>query len=70
MKIFGESAFLTQFAKDEREEGMLICAELIQEMQEIQGVRGAHLMAPRQEEAMAEVIERTGIVEQRPATLK
>ncbi len=53
-------------ADDEREEGMKICAELIQEMQEIPGVRGVHLMAPRQEKAMAEVIERSGILDDRP----
>jgi methylenetetrahydrofolate reductase (NADPH) len=53
-------------AEDEREEGMKICAELIQEMQEIPGVRGIHLMAPRQEKAMAEVIERSGILDDRP----
>jgi methylenetetrahydrofolate reductase (NADPH) len=53
-------------AEDEREEGMKICAELIQEMQEIPGVRGIHLMAPRQEKAMAEVIERAGILDDRP----
>jgi len=53
-------------AEDEREEGMTICAELIQEMQEIPGVRGVHLMAPRQEKAMAEVIQRSGILDDRP----
>jgi methylenetetrahydrofolate reductase (NADPH) len=53
-------------ADDEREEGMKICAELIQEMQEIPGVRGVHLMAPRQEKAMAEVIQRSGILDDRP----
>lgn len=53
-------------AEDEREEGMEICAELIQEMQEIPGVRGIHLMAPRQEKAMAEVIQRSGILDDRP----
>ena len=54
-------------ADDEREEGRKICAELIQQLQEVPGVRGVHLMAPRQEAAMAEVIERSGVLEGRPA---
>jgi len=53
-------------ALDEREEGKKICAELIQKLQEIPGVRGVHMMAPRQEAAMAEVIEISGILEGRP----
>ena len=54
-------------ADDEREEGRKICAELIQQLREVPGVRGVHLMAPRQEAAMAEVIERSGVLEGRPA---
>ncbi|MCY3829094.1 MAG: methylenetetrahydrofolate reductase, partial [Rhodospirillaceae bacterium] len=54
-------------ADDEREEGKKICAELIQQLREVPGVRGAHLMAPRQEAAMAEVIERSGVLNGRPA---
>ncbi len=54
-------------ADDEREEGKKICAELIQQLQEIPGVRGIHLMAPRQEAAMAEVIEMSGVLKDRPA---
>jgi methylenetetrahydrofolate reductase (NADPH) len=53
-------------AEDEREEGMKICVELIQAMQEIPGVGGVHLMAPRQAKAMAEVIQRAGILDDRP----
>lgn len=54
-------------AADEREEGKKICAELIQQLREIPGVRGVHLMAPRQEAAMAEVIEMSGVLNGRPA---
>ena len=54
-------------ADDEREEGKKICAELIQQLREVPGVRGVHLMAPRQEAAMAEVIERSGVLKDRPA---
>ena len=54
-------------AGDERAEGKKICAELIRELREIPGVRGVHLMAPRQEAAMAEVIEMSGVLNDRPA---
>ncbi len=53
-------------AADERAEGRKICAELIQQLREIPGVRGVHLMAPRQEAAMAEVIELSGVLKDRP----
>lgn len=53
-------------ARDEKEEGKKICAELIQQMQEIDGIRGVHLMAPRQEAAMAEVIQISGVLDERP----
>ena len=49
-------------AANEREEGKKICAELIQQLREIPGVRGVHLMAPRQEAAMAEVVEMSGVL--------
>lgn len=45
-----------------REEGMQICIEIIQQVREIQGVHGVHLMAYRQEETVAEIIERAGIL--------
>jgi len=53
-------------ALDERKEGKKICAELIQQLQGIPGVRGVHMMAPRQEAVMAEVIEISGILNGRP----
>jgi len=53
-------------AADEKDEGKKICAELIQQLQEIPGVSGVHLMAPRQESAMAEVIQISGILDERP----
>ena len=43
-------------ASDQRAEGRKICVELLQELAEIEGVSGAHLMAPRQEQAIAEAI--------------
>lgn len=56
-------------AQDPKAEGKKIVAELIQEMQQIDGVAGCHLMAPRQETAMAEVIEESGLLNDRPADL-
>ena len=39
-----------------------LCIELIQEIREIKGVAGVHVMAYRQEEAVAEIIERSGVL--------
>lgn len=48
-------------AKDQIEEGIKICAELINEFQEIDGVHGAHLMAPRNLSAIAPTVKQAGI---------
>ena len=45
-----------------REEGLRICVEIIQQVREIEGVRGVHVMAYRQEEAVAEIIGRVGLL--------
>ena len=47
--------------KDPIQEGINICAELIDEFREIPGVNGVHLMAPRNLTAIAPTIARTGI---------
>jgi methylenetetrahydrofolate reductase (NADPH) len=52
-------------AADQKAEGRKICAELIQELATIEGVAGAHLMAPRQEAEMAAAIELSGLLKQR-----
>jgi methylenetetrahydrofolate reductase (NADPH) len=44
------------------EEGMQICIEIIQQVREIEGVHGVHVMAYRQEETVAEIIQRSGIL--------
>ncbi len=54
-------------AADQREEGRRICAELLQEIRTIEGVAGAHLMAPRQEQAIAQVVAESGIHAERRA---
>jgi 5,10-methylenetetrahydrofolate reductase len=52
-------------ASDQREEGKRLCVELIQQIREIEGVAGIHLMAYRQEEAVAEIIERSDVLRSR-----
>ena len=56
-------------ATDERAEGRRICVELIQWFREIPGVHGVHLMGPRQEPAIAEIVRdgRRPVLAQRPA---
>ena len=52
-------------AEDQRAEGRAICAELLQELRGIDGVSGAHLMAPGGEASIAQVIEDSGVLEAR-----
>jgi methylenetetrahydrofolate reductase (NADPH) len=49
-----------QGAQDQGLEGRRLCIELIHQLREIPGVSGVHVMAYRQEETVAEVIERSG----------
>jgi methylenetetrahydrofolate reductase (NADPH) len=49
-----------------REEGIRICIEIIQQVREIDGVHGVHVMAYRQEETVAEIIQRAGLLPRRP----
>ncbi len=52
-------------AEKPKQEGKRICLELIQEIREIEGVSGVHVMAYRQEEAVAEIIDASGVLEGR-----
>jgi methylenetetrahydrofolate reductase (NADPH) len=54
-------------ATDQRAEGRRICVELLRELAEMDGVAGAHLMAPRQEQACADVIAESGLLGRRQA---
>ncbi len=47
------------------EEGKQICVEIIQQVGAIAGVRGVHVMAYRQEETVAEIIHRSGLLPRR-----
>jgi len=49
-------------AADQALEGRRICIDLIQEIRTLRGVHGVHLMAYRQEETVAEIIQRTGVL--------
>ena len=52
-------------AKEPKQEGRKICVELIQQIREIEGVSGVHVMAYRQEEAVAEIIQQSGVLDGR-----
>ncbi len=49
-------------------EGKKICIEIIQEVLDIEGVNGIHVMAFRQEELVAEIIEDSGLLARRVDT--
>jgi len=49
-------------AGDAEAEGRRVCVEIIQQLQDISGVGGVHLMAPHGEAAAAAVIEESGIL--------
>lgn len=48
-------------ANDPRQEGIEVCAELMQQARDINGVSGAHLMAPGLHEEMIEAIRISGV---------
>jgi methylenetetrahydrofolate reductase (NADPH) len=48
-----------------REEGKKICVEIIQQVREMEGVHGVHLMAYRQEELVAEIVEEADLMSRR-----
>jgi len=49
-------------ASDGALEGRRLCIDVIQEIRTIKGVHGVHVMAYRQEEAVAEIIQRSGVL--------
>ncbi len=48
-------------------EGLEICIEIIEQVRAIEGVAGIHVMAYRQEKAVAEIVERAGLLPRIPA---
>jgi methylenetetrahydrofolate reductase (NADPH) len=49
----------------EHDEGKRLCIEIIQQVRDLEGVRGVHVMAYRQEELVAEIIEAAGLLPRR-----
>ena len=54
-------------AADQKAEGLELCVETMQQVREIEGVSGVHVMAYRQEHRVPELVERSGVLgERRP----
>ncbi len=49
-------------AKDKKQEGINICVDIINQVKEIKGVAGVHVMAIEWEEAVAEICENAGLL--------
>ncbi len=49
-------------ADNQKAEGVNLCIDMIQQASEIEGVHGCHIMAYRQEHAVPEIVERSGIL--------
>ncbi|MFC6490530.1 methylenetetrahydrofolate reductase [Nitratireductor sp. GCM10026969] len=52
-------------AKDQKAEGKRLCIDIINEVKEIDGVSGVHVMAYRQEEYVAEIVHESGVLKGR-----
>ena len=48
-------------ADNEKAEGQKICVELLEQFKEIDGIHGAHLMGPRQEQSIADLVSKAGL---------
>jgi 5,10-methylenetetrahydrofolate reductase len=52
-------------AQDQKKEGKQLCIDIINEVKEISGVSGVHVMAYRQEEYVAEIVDESGVLKGR-----
>jgi 5,10-methylenetetrahydrofolate reductase len=52
-------------AEDQKKEGKKLCIDIINEVKEISGVSGIHVMAYRQEEYVAEIVDESGVLKGR-----
>ena len=52
-------------AADQKKEGKRLCIDIINEVKEIDGVSGIHVMAYRQEEFVAEIVDESGVLKGR-----
>lgn len=49
-------------ARDQRAEGKRLCIEIVQQVRELPGIAGVHLMAYRQEDSIAEIVHESGVL--------
>ena len=49
-------------APDQRAEGKRLCIEIVQQMRELPGIAGVHLMAYKQEESISEIVHESGVL--------
>lgn len=52
-------------AENQKAEGQKICIELMQQVKEIEGVSGVHIMAYKQEKFVAEMVSQSGVLDDR-----
>ncbi len=52
-------------AVNQQQEGVNLCIDMIHRIREIEGVSGIHIMAYRQERRVAEIVERSGVLDGR-----
>jgi len=52
-------------AQDQKKEGKQLCIDMINEVKDIKGVSGVHVMAYRQEEYVAEIVHESGVLKGR-----
>jgi 5,10-methylenetetrahydrofolate reductase len=52
-------------AENQKKEGKQLCIDIINEVKEIEGVAGIHVMAYRQEEYVAEIVHESGVLKGR-----
>ena len=52
-------------AADQKKEGKQLCIDIINEVKEIEGVAGIHVMAYRQEEYVSEIVHESGVLKGR-----
>jgi methylenetetrahydrofolate reductase (NADPH) len=57
-------AIVDRLAKSEnqKQEGKKICVEIMQQLRDVEGVSGIHVMAYRQEDLVAEIIQQSGVL--------
>lgn len=49
-------------AEDQKAEGVNLCIDMIQQIKEIDGVSGVHIMAYKQEHNVADIVQRSGVL--------